>query len=269
MSQIDPLILSTTLRCSFNDTTILYMIQDVEGLVMLVVTFDEAGDPPGGQIILYLESTGLATDSSADQVRLIMSNDDNKTRLGTDWVIKQGYNTSDGWDPTTGVGAFAWQWAACCTDGMVLGPLPPDSWSMTFEIKFRDRRQNGKNLDDTNCVGIRHFQVGVFPQEPPRPLSHSYAIHCPRDLTLSHSYAIQSVRRPAFRFGRLARGSAKVLRSILKRASSWATALMNKSRSRLRASMPWLAVLHFRACTLTGYCRSRAWRLSRAYRGCT
>ena len=86
-------------------------------------------------------------------IRRIGSNQDN-------WGVNVAFDcflmpscaasTSDcyAWDTTTGQGTFAWSWAGCCTDGMVLGPLPGND----FKI----------NLEYTMTIGLDHFKIGDY-----------------------------------------------------------------------------------------------------------
>ena len=52
------------------------------------------------------------------------------------------------WDTTTGQGTFAWSWSSCCTDGMVLGPLPGTGFTI--------------NLEYTKTTGLDHFKIGDY-----------------------------------------------------------------------------------------------------------
>lgn len=56
--------------------------------------------------------------------------------------------TSDcyAWDPSTGEGSFAHKWARCCTDGMVLGPLPETDFCFNMRYDL--------------VQGIERFRIG-------------------------------------------------------------------------------------------------------------
>lgn len=49
------------------------------------------------------------------------------------WIIEDGLTanyTVVPFNESSASGALMWSWADCCTDGVVLGPLPQDSWTM-------------------------------------------------------------------------------------------------------------------------------------------
>jgi hypothetical protein len=123
-----------------------FFIQDAGNDVFLVMAHDAPANRDGGQIQLSVTSTGLGTDTYVAQkddvagVEYYSPGDSKKCQDKTTDCFA--------WDNTIGEGSFAWNYAPCCTDGVVLGPLPQLDFSMEF--------------DYTKTKGIDAFRLGSY-----------------------------------------------------------------------------------------------------------
>ena len=94
-------------------------------------------------------STGLPNDGS---VATVLMDDGPEQQLSKD----RGRLPLGLWDGTEG--SFYWKWATCCTDGMVLGPMPLVEWQMTFQATTYEMRNNQKTPLPT-------FQLGSWEED--------------------------------------------------------------------------------------------------------
>ena len=110
------------------ETVTIYLIVDASGAEYLVLTLDEPESYPGGHFAFDLTSTGLA-DLDPPVGIITMDDTPEQTRAEANGQLGQ-YGQ---WDPSRARGSFYWNWLDCCTDGMILGPLPQTRWTMTFQ----------------------------------------------------------------------------------------------------------------------------------------
>ena len=119
------------------DTVTIYLIVDTLDRVYLVLTLDQPGTNPGGIFAMDVTSTGLPNDGS---VATVLMDDGPEQQLSKD----RGRLPLGLWDGTEG--SFYWKWATCCTDGMVLGPMPLVEWQMTFQVLRAQLWRNSAQL---------------------------------------------------------------------------------------------------------------------------
>ena len=131
------------------DTVTIYLIVDTLDRVYLVLTLDQPGTNPGGIFAMDVTSTGLPNDGS---VATVLMDDGPEQQLSKD----RGRLPLGLWDGTEG--SFYWKWATCCTDGMVLGPMPLVEWQMTFQATTYEMRNNQKTPLPT-------FQLGSWEED--------------------------------------------------------------------------------------------------------
>ena len=102
----------------FDKTMGVYFVQDEADDVYFVVTVGKAHGSRYRRAHLHMTatSTGLA---------------------GTDMRVIRGDDSREvSWNTHAGTGRFQWKWGSCCTDGMVLGPIPSDGFTMTLKASF-------------------------------------------------------------------------------------------------------------------------------------
>ena len=58
----------------------------------------------------------------------------NLENKGVGLMLRDDYVDQYEWDPVTATGKFAWRWWSCCTDGMILGPLPYTNYSLDIFV---------------------------------------------------------------------------------------------------------------------------------------
>ena len=131
------------------DTVTIYLIVDTLDRVYLVLTLDQPGTNPGGIFAMDVTSTGLPNDGS---VATVLMDDGPEQQLSKD----RGRLPLGLWDGTEG--SFYWKWATCCTDGMVLGPMPLVEWQMTFQATTYEMRNSQKTPLPT-------FQLGSWEED--------------------------------------------------------------------------------------------------------
>lgn len=109
------------------DTASIYMIIDAAGKEYMVLTLDSPNSEPGGHLGLDVTSSGLR----AGSVDVLMMDDPNEQTK----AAREGRLGRLGpWSPANASGSFHWEWGSCCTDGMILGPLPESDFQMTFRV---------------------------------------------------------------------------------------------------------------------------------------
>lgn len=126
------------------ETHILFFVQDTSNQLWLAIVLDAANNADGGKLRLAINSTGVGGYGTKIQLR----DDYVADRASCASITSDCY----AWDTVSGRGTFSWKWATCCTDGMVLGPLPSTGFSM--ELKY-----NG-------IEGLNQFKLGDYRNEP-------------------------------------------------------------------------------------------------------
>jgi hypothetical protein len=119
-----------------SDSMMMYMIVDTNSDVYLVVTIDKVntrGDTSGGEMAL-----DVSTSPAMSGIQLVQLDDtleysrqwSRATDPSRNWV------TYPQWDASIGQGSFYWRWGACCTDGMILGPMPTVGFEITLNSLY-------------------------------------------------------------------------------------------------------------------------------------
>ena len=100
----------------------------------MVLTLDSPNSEPGGFFGIDVTSEGLASGATlapAEPVRVLMMDDPAEQRKAE----RDGTLGALGpWNATTASGSFYWKWGTCCTDGMILGPLPDKNFKLNFKV---------------------------------------------------------------------------------------------------------------------------------------
>ena len=51
-------------------------------------------------------------------------------------LVSDDPSEASGWSDATGRGVLRWEWGECCSDGMVFGPLPTDSFCLNVRYSI-------------------------------------------------------------------------------------------------------------------------------------
>ena len=51
---------------------------------------------------------------------------------GASVLLSDDPSEGSGWVDSTGRGVLRWEWGSCCSDGMVFGPLPVDTYCLNI-----------------------------------------------------------------------------------------------------------------------------------------
>ena len=95
----------------------------------MVLTLDSPNSHPGGHFGLDVTSTGLSASSLPEPVRVLLMDDPEDQVLAK----SRGLPVVP-WSPANASGSFYWRWGTCCTDGMILGPLPETNFMLNFKV---------------------------------------------------------------------------------------------------------------------------------------
>ena len=108
-----------------HDAAMMFMVEDEGGRMHLVLTLDDTnaqGDTTGGRLTLDVST-------SPPQTTIDLELLDDRTEYNNN-VVRSGATRYREWNSSAGRGSFHWAWGACCTDGMVLGPMPTTGFQM-------------------------------------------------------------------------------------------------------------------------------------------
>lgn len=97
--------------------TSIYVIVDETATVYMIITSDMP------------ERSGSTLHTVAVSLRGV-----NLDGAGVDILLRDDDADSYTWDSGTASGGFRWWWGSCCTDGVLIGPLPTVNYSMVFEF---------------------------------------------------------------------------------------------------------------------------------------
>ncbi|EGD73921.1 fibrillin 1 [Salpingoeca rosetta] len=128
-----------------SESDLLYFVVDEDLRVSFVLVHDKPDDPTGGRVRLEINSPDLAGEGVQ-----VLERDDN---TGFSPSCFDATNDCYHWDTDTGYGNFYWAWAACCTDGMVLGHINDLEWR--FNIRYFKE----------DLVDIDKFKIGNFRED--------------------------------------------------------------------------------------------------------
>ena len=162
------------------DGIMLYMVEDEGGGMHLVLTLDDtesrSGDTTGGRFTFDVST-------SPPQAIGLELLDDASEYDRYDTVDPAQRSRYPRWDAAIGQGSFHWRWGPCCTDGMVLGPMPASGFQMDFSsdqsrLDSTDRNSGIDSLSlanwdpDTNDIAFvdipisdafsHPFSIGAF-----------------------------------------------------------------------------------------------------------
>ena len=117
------------------DAASLYFVQDTEGEVWLVVNLDQAAPENVNGGTARLRAVGRNIPGRV----FVAQTDDLSAVVGSPWDACDGTVTGTdcfAWDEALGRGTFLWTWLGGRTDGVVLGPLPSQSFGLG--LRFSD-----------------------------------------------------------------------------------------------------------------------------------
>ena len=138
------------------DTALFYFVQDEADATYFVLVYDKPRKgASGGRAQMRIDAPELA----GTGVQLVLK-DDNANRACSFNAAGRPGNDCYEWDPATGSGSFGWKWASCCTDGMVLGPLPQDGWCFNLQLPYLENIFHaavGSFNADTNDLDVVHL----------------------------------------------------------------------------------------------------------------
>jgi hypothetical protein len=105
------------------NTITLFLLADEDDTMFLFYIVDAPWDGSGGEFDMTLTATAP----------VLVENSDGTTSLPL--LLRDDEWNQYTFDGASGVGSFNWLWLECCTDGLVIGPLPKESpvWNITFE----------------------------------------------------------------------------------------------------------------------------------------
>lgn len=102
---------------------VITLVDATDGLFLAIIQ-DGIEDGSGGSSTLEFQ---CGSDACADATGVVL--DDGKETLSLD---------------ASGHGSISWKWSACCTDGIVIGPIRPDT---CFDLSFQLTKFSG--IDET------------------------------------------------------------------------------------------------------------------------
>jgi len=145
-----PVALSSNTGYQEDHTSDVYFVQDEHNQVFLVLNHDKPGNGKGGAMKLGIHSTGL------EGATFVAQKDDVAGASYYEEGDAQRCNHKPNgdcfaWDHSIGEGSFTWRWSGCCTDGMVLGPMPDSQWEMF--------------LNYTEIRNVEEFRIGSYGDE--------------------------------------------------------------------------------------------------------
>ena len=118
-----------------------YFVVDAEKQGYLVTTVDKAGNDDFGNTSQRFSMALSGKGVSGSDSRIIREDGPSdlvpppgKTCLDAPELTSKKQDCY-AWDPALGYGTFFWTWRACCTDGMVIGPLPSNDFCLDLTVK--------------------------------------------------------------------------------------------------------------------------------------
>ncbi|KAK3266559.1 hypothetical protein CYMTET_24826, partial [Cymbomonas tetramitiformis] len=124
-----------------SDTVLVYFIVDTNNEVNMVQVLDQANDGSGGAIIQEFS----ISEEHAETVNFKLMDDEGDTTCIRDDPTCATYckysSNFDCYslDTGTGQGSMYQRWDTCCTDGIVMGPIPITDFCFTFTLDRTDR----------------------------------------------------------------------------------------------------------------------------------
>lgn len=82
-------------------------------------------------------------------------------------LVSDDPSEASGWSDATGRGVLRWEWGECCSDGMVFGPLPTDSFCLNVRYSIPVEGLTSLRLFDyeDKTDTISHTEFGVDTME--------------------------------------------------------------------------------------------------------
>ena len=82
-------------------------------------------------------------------------------------LVSDDPSEASGWSDATGRGVLRWEWGECCSDGMVFGPLPTDSFCLNVRYSIPVEGLTSMRLFDyeDKTDTISHTEFGVDTME--------------------------------------------------------------------------------------------------------
>ena len=85
---------------------------------------------------------------------------------GASVLISDDPDESEGWVDATGSGVLRWEWGSCCSDGMVFGPLPTDTFCLnvrySIPVEWLSKLRLFDYTDDTDTISNTEFGVDTM-----------------------------------------------------------------------------------------------------------
>eukprot|EP00854_Cymbomonas_tetramitiformis_P013020 gene13020-15382_t len=138
------------------DTMLLYFTVDDAKNVSFVLVND-VPDSDGGDVHAHIH---VEPASAGRDLQLIVADDPTNMQWGRpdNWDQCDPASTSRdcyAYDSAQGRGSMKWSWAACCTDGMVIGPLPYEEFCFDLQVLRHDgitRLELGSYAEADNTI---------------------------------------------------------------------------------------------------------------------
>ena len=102
------------------DYTLIYMVVDASERAYMVITSDKPGRSGWDVRDTKIEVVG-----------------NNLAGKGVDLALQDDFVDTYKWDEATAQGSFTWRWWSCCTDGVVIGPMPYTNYSLDIYVNRR------------------------------------------------------------------------------------------------------------------------------------
>ncbi|KAK3254197.1 hypothetical protein CYMTET_36583 [Cymbomonas tetramitiformis] len=149
---------SANVGISEKETIVFYFIEDSIGQTYLVETIDQPMNTDGGEVWQTIDVTPASVTTN---MRFVTQDDPCKGEHCPTYAPGNGRRCiaeedEEGWiegqnitndcyefDPEAGKGSNYWTFWGCCSDGMVLGPLPNEDFCIHVELKQKSHGVNG------------------------------------------------------------------------------------------------------------------------------